>query len=262
MNTFPPANIHPDAKIAADVKVEAFATIQKDVEIGEGSWIGPNVVIFDGVRIGKNCKIYPGAVIGAAPQDLKYAGEATYVHIGDNVTVREYCTINRGTAAYGKTVVESDCLLMAYVHVAHDCHISEKCIISNGVNFAGHVQVGPHVIIGGLTAVQQFVRIGAHSFISGASKVRKDIPPYVKAARDPISYVGINHIGMERRGFSAETIQHIQEIYRYLFVKGWNITKAIEYIESDLPSSNVKKEIIDFVQSAEHGLMKGFNSLS
>ena len=244
MNTFPTANIHPEAKLASDVKVEAFATIHKDVEIGEGSWIGPNVVIFDGVRIGKNCKIVPGAVIGAAPQDLKYAGEETYVYIGDNVTVREFCTINKGTAAYGKTVVESDCLLMAYVHIAHDCHISEKCIISNGVNFAGHVQVGSNVIIGGLTAVQQFVRIGAHSFISGASKVRKDIPPYVKAARDPISYVGINHIGLERRGYSAETIQHIQEIYRYLYVKGWNISKAIEYIETSLPASEEKEEII------------------
>ncbi|MBT8191387.1 MAG: acyl-ACP--UDP-N-acetylglucosamine O-acyltransferase [Saprospiraceae bacterium] len=256
------ANIHPEAIIAENVVIEAFATIGKEVEIGEGSWIGPNAVIFSGSRVGQNCKIFPGAVIGADPQDLKYAGEETHVVIGDNVVVREYCTINRGTAAYGKTVVESNILLMAYVHVAHDCHIKSGCILSNAVNLAGHVIVNENTIIGGMTAIQQFVRIGQYCYIGGGSKVRKDIPPFVKAARDPISYVGVNRIGLDRNGFETDAISRIQDIYRCLYVKGWNITQAISHIASDMPGSPEKQIILDFINSSEGGIMRGFNSLS
>lgn len=262
MQASPLANIHPEAQIAEGVIVEPFATIAKNVVIGEGSWIGPNAVVFSGSTIGRNCKVFPGAVIGADPQDLKYAGEDTTVEIGDNVVIREYCTVNKGTIAYGKTVVESNILLMAYVHIAHDCHIKSGCILSNAVNLAGHVELNENVIIGGMTAIQQFVRIGAYSYVGGGSKVRKDIPPYVKAARDPISYVGINRIGLERKGFDAESIQRIQDIYRILYVKGWNITQAIDHISTELPGSPEKKSILDFIQNSKGGIMRGFNSLS
>ncbi len=262
MEVSPHSNIHPNARIADNVTIEPFASIHANVSIGEGSLISSNVVIYSGVTIGKNCKIFPGAVIGAEPQDLKYGGENTVVEIGDNVIIRECCTINKGTKASGKTIVESNCLLMAYVHIAHDCHVKNNCIIANGVNLAGHVVINDNVILGGLTLVQQFVRIGEHSYVSGGCKVRKDIPPFVKAARDPVSYVGINRIGLERKNFERIAIHRIQDIYRILYVKGWHITKAIEYIKSQLPDSQEKTEILDFVLKSERGLMKGFNSLS
>lgn len=262
MEVFPHSNIHPNATLCNNVTIEPYATIQEDVVIGDNVWIGPNVVIFSGTRIGNNCKVYPGAVIGAEPQDLKYKGEKTYVEIGDNVTIREFCTINRGTKAYGKTVVDSNCLLMAYVHVAHDCHISNNCILANGVNLAGHVTINSNVILGGLTAIQQFVRVGDYAYVSGASKVRKDIPPYVKAARDPLSYVGINRIGLERKQFSSEAIHRIQDIYRYLYVKGWNTSKAVDHIKKNIDDSPEKTLVLDFIASSERGLMKGFNSLA
>jgi len=254
--------IHPSAKVGHNVKIDAFASIHDNVSIGEGTWIGSNVVIYGGTTIGENCKVFPGAVIGADPQDLKYAGEETFVEIGNNTTIREYCTINKGTKAYGKTVIENNCLLMAYVHVAHDCHIKNHCIIANGVNFAGHVIVGSNVYIGGMTAVQQFVNIGCYSYVAGGSLVRKDVPPYVKAAREPISYVGINRIGLERRGFNTESVNRIQDLYRFLFVKGWNISKSIDYIKSELPDSEEKSNVLKFVENSEKGLMRGFQSLT
>lgn len=256
------SNIHPGAKIGKNVEVDAFASIHDGAIIGDGCWIGSNAVIFSGVTIGENCKIFPGAVIGADPQDLKYKGEDTFVEIGNNVTIREYCTINKGTIAYGKTVIEDNCLLMAYVHIAHDCHIKNDCIIANSVNFAGHVIVGSHVYIGGMVAIQQFVNIGGHSYVAGATLVRKDVPPYVKAAREPISYIGINRIGLERRGFPSESIHRIQEIYRYLYVKGWNTSKSLDHIKEQLPESDEKSEILQFIDNSEKGLMRGFSSLS
>lgn len=250
---------HPTAKIGKDVKIDPFAVIHENVEIGDGCWIGSNVSIFPGARIGKNVQIYPGAVISAVPQDLKFAGEETFTYIGDNTIIREYVTINRGTAAEGKTVVGSDNLLMAYVHVAHDCQVGSHCILANGVTLAGHITIHDYAIIGGLTAIHQFVHVGAHVMISGGSLVRKDVPPFVKAAHDPLAYVGVNSVGLRRRGFSNEAIATIQEIYRILFIRGINTTNAIHAIESEIPESAERNQILAFIKQASRGLMRGYS---
>ena len=199
----PLAYIHPDAKIAPTVVIEPFVSIDKNVEIGEGTRIGSNVTIMEGVRIGKNCTIFPGAVIGAIPQDLKFQGEDTLVIIGDNTTIRECVTIHRGTASKGKTVVGDNCLIMAYCHVAHDCVVGNHVIMSNATQLAGEVVIDDYAVIGGGSLVHQFTRIGAHAMLQGGSRVTKDVPPYVKAGRDPLSYAGVNSIGLRRRGFIA-----------------------------------------------------------
>ena len=211
---FPMTNIHPDAKIGKDVVIDSFTTIYKDVVIGDGTWIGPNVTIFNGARIGKNCKIFPGSVISAIPQDLKFDEEVTTAEIGDNSIIREYVTINRGTSDRNKTVVGKNCLLMAYVHVAHDCIVGNNCILANCVNLAGHVTLGDFVIIEGVVGVQQFVHIGEHSFIASGSNVRKNVPPYIKAARAPLTFAGVNSVGLRRRGFSTDAVIQIEDIYR------------------------------------------------
>jgi UDP-N-acetylglucosamine acyltransferase len=250
--------IHPDAKIGENVKIEAFVTIGADVVIGEGSWIGPNVSIMDGVRIGKNCKIFPGAIIGGIPQDLKFKGEHSTLEIGNNVIIREYCTLNRGTEASQKTVIEDNCLLMAYVHVAHDCHIRHNSILANNVNLAGHIDVGEYAVLGGLTAVHQFVKIGAHVMIGGGSLIGKDVPPYIKAARAPLSYAGVNSVGLRRRGFSNEQVHAIQDIYRILFVRGYNTSQALKRIREEIPASKEKERVLAFIDSSQRGLIKGF----
>ncbi len=254
----PLAYIHPQAKIARNVVIEPFCTIHQNVVIEEGTWIGSNVTIFEGARIGKNCKIYPGAVISGTPQDLKYNGEETEAIIGDNTVIRECVTISRGTNDKMKTVIGKNCLLMAYVHIAHDCIIGDNCILANSVQVAGHVHIDDYAIIGGATAVHQFVKVGAHVMISGGSLVRKDVPPYTKAAREPLSYSGINSIGLRRRGFSSEKIMEIQEIYRYLYLKGLNNSKAIELIELELSPSKERDEIVRFVRNSDRGVMKGY----
>ncbi|MFH2141588.1 MAG: acyl-ACP--UDP-N-acetylglucosamine O-acyltransferase [Bacteroidota bacterium] len=254
----PLAYVHPDAKIADNVVIEPFVTIEKDVEIGEGSCIGPNATIMEGARIGKNCRIFPGAVISAIPQDLKFDKEKTYVEIGNNTIIRECVTVNRGTKASGKTIIGDNCLIMAYSHIAHDCIIGNNCILANSSNLAGHVIIDDWAIIGGLTAIHQFAHIGPHVMISGGSLVRKDIPPFVKAAREPLSFVGINSIGLRRRGYSNEKINEIQEIYRYLYLKGFNNTQAIEYVEANMPATAERDEIILFVKSSSRGIMKGY----
>lgn len=258
----PLAFVHSQAKIANNVVIEPFVTIHKNVEIGEGSWIGSNVVIMEGARIGKNCKIYPGAVVSGTPQDLKYNGEETLTIIGNNVTIRECVTINRGTKASNQTAIGDNCLIMAYTHVAHDCIIGCNCILSNSTNLAGHVEVQDWAIIGGLTAVHQFVTIGAHSMISGGSLVRKDVPPFTKAAREPLSYVGINSIGLRRRGFSFDKIKEIQDIYRILYLRGLNTTQALDIIEREMPATIERDEIISFVQNAKRGIMKGYSRIN
>jgi UDP-N-acetylglucosamine acyltransferase len=255
----PLAYVHPQAKIADNVVIEPFVTIHKNVEIGEGTWIGSNVTIMEGARIGKNCRIFPGAVISAIPQDLKFDGEETTVEIGDNTTIREFVTINRGTKANNKTVVGNNCLLMAYVHVAHDCVIGNNCILANAANLAGHINISDFAIIGGLSAVHQFVNIGQHVMISGGSLVRKDVPPFTKAARDPLSFVGINSIGLRRRGFSSEKINEIQEIYRIIYLRKLNVSKAIAVIETEMPATPERDEIISFITSSSRGIMKGYN---
>ncbi len=256
----PLAYIHPQAKIADNVVVEPFAVIHKDVEIGEGTWIGSNVVIMDGARIGKNCRIFPGAVISGVPQDLKFAGEITTAEIGDNTTIRECVTINRGTKDKWKTVVGSNCLIQAYSHIAHDCTVGNNCIFSNSTTLAGHITIGDNVVLAGLVAIHQFVKVGSHAFVTGGSLVRKDVPPYVKAAREPLSYVGINSVGLRRRGFTSEQINEIQEIYRVLFVKNNNVTKALDIIEADFQATEIRDEIVDFIRNSNRGVMKGFGS--
>jgi UDP-N-acetylglucosamine acyltransferase len=256
----PLAYVHPQARIAKNVVIEPFVNIEKNVEIGEGTWIGSNVTIMEGARIGKNCRIFPGAVVAAIPQDLKYAGEDTLVRIGDNTTIREFVTINRGTKANMETVVGNNCLVMAYVHIAHDCIVGNNCILANAVTLAGHIVVEDYAFIGGVTAVHQFVNIGQHSMISGGSLVRKDVPPYTKAAREPLSYVGINSIGLRRRGFTSEKINEIQEIYRYIYLKGHNVSQALEMIEAMMPATAERDEIISFISSSARGIMRGYTA--
>lgn len=258
----PLAYVNPQAKVAKNVVIEPFVTIDKNVEIGEGTWIGPNVTIMEGAKIGKNCKIFPGAVISAAPQDLKYNGEETSVVIGDNTTIREFVTINRGTKANLETVVGNNCLLMAYVHVAHDCVIGNNCILANAATLAGHINIDDWAIIGGLSAVHQFVNIGAHTMISGGSLVRKDVPPFTKSAREPLSYVGINSIGLRRRGFSSEKIKEIQDIYRIIYLKGYNVTQAIDVIEAEMAATPERDEILSFISRSSRGIMKGYSKIS
>lgn len=253
----PLAYIHPEAKIAQNVTIDPFAIIHKDVEIGEGTWIGSHAVINEGARIGRNCKIFSGAVISSIPQDLKFNGEVTRTIIGDNTTIREYATISRGTEEHWKTEIGSGCLIMAYAHVAHDCRIGNHCILTNNVQMAGHVHMGDWAIIGGSSSVLQFTRIGAHAFISGGSLVRKDVPPFAKAAREPLTYVGINSTGIRRRGYTNERINEIQEVYRYLYLRGLNNNDALTQIELELPPSDERDEIVNFIRGSERGIMRG-----
>jgi len=253
------AYIHPDAKIGKGVVIEPFTSIYGDVEIGEGTWIGPNVVIMDGARIGKNCRIFPGAVISAVSQDLKYKGEYTTTHIGDNTTIRECVTIHKGTTDRNKTVIGNNCLLMAYVHVAHDCLIGNNVIIANSTQLAGHITIDDWVIIEGMVGTQQFVHIGEHAFIAGGSLVRKNVPPYVKAAREPLSYVGVNSVGLRRRGFSDQQIMNVEDIYRVVYVQNSNITTALKVADIELPSSEEKNTILDFIKGSTKGIMRGLS---
>lgn len=254
----PLAYVHPAAKIAPSVVIDPFVTIDQNVEIGEGTRIGSNVTIMEGARIGKNCTIFPGAVISAIPQDLKFRGEDTLAIIGDNTTIRECVTVNRGTAARGKTVVGNNCLLMACCHVAHDCIVGDNVIMSNATQLAGEVVVDNFAVIGGGTLVHQFCHIGPHVMIQGGALVNKDIPPYVKAAREPIAYAGVNSIGLRRRNFSNEQIREIQEIYRYLYLSGLNVSDAVERIEAELPATKERDEIILFVRNSKRGIIRGY----
>lgn len=250
--------VHSAAKIANNVVIEPFVTIHKNVEIGEGTWIGSNVTIMEGSRIGNNCKIFPGAVIGAVPQDLKFKGEETTAEIGNNTTIREFVTINRGTSAKGKTIVGSNCLLMAYVHIAHDCIVGDNVILVNGVNLGGEVIIDDYAIISANSLIHQFCRIGAHTMLAGNSLVGKDVPPYVKAARYPLSYAGVNSIGLRRRNFCNNKINAIQDIYRVIFSRGMNVSQSVAYIEAEMPASKERDEILLFNRNSKRGIIKGY----
>lgn len=254
----PLAYVHPDAKVADNVVIEPFVSIDHDVEIGEGTRIGSSVTILPGTRIGKNCNIFPGAVIGAVPQDLKFKGEYSTVEIGDNNTIREFVTINRGTSAKGKTVLGNNNLLMAYVHVAHDCKVGNNIILVNNVQLAGEVQVDDWAILGGMSAVHQFVRVGSHVMISGGSLVRKDVPPFIKAGREPLSYVGINSIGLRRRQYNNDKIREVQDIYRYIYQKGLNTAQAVEIIEAEMAATPERDEVLLFVKDSKRGIIRGY----
>ncbi|CAM4297578.1 acyl-ACP--UDP-N-acetylglucosamine O-acyltransferase [Gillisia hiemivivida] len=256
----PLAYVHPGAKIAKNVVIEPFTTIHNNVVIGEGTWIGSNVTIMEGARIGKNCSIFPGAVISAVPQDKKFNDEETTTEIGDNTTIRECVTINRGTKDRMKTVVGKNCWIMAYCHIAHDCIVGDNCIFSNNSTLAGHINVGDYVILAGMAAIQQYCSIGNHAFVTGGSMVRKDVPPFVKAGREPLSYVGINSIGLRRRGFNVEKIREIQDIYRILYQKNYNNSQAVAIIEAEMQATAERDEILEFIKNSQRGIMKGYFS--
>jgi len=256
----PLAYVHPGAKIAKNVVIEPFTTIHNNVVIGEGSWIGSNVTIMEGARIGKNVSIFPGAVISAVPQDKKFNDEETTTEIGDNTTIRECVTINRGTTDRMRTVIGKNCWIMAYCHIAHDCVVGDNCIFSNNSTLAGHINVGDYVVLAGMAAVQQFCSIGNHAFVTGGSMVRKDVPPFVKAGREPLSYVGINSIGLRRRGFSTEKIREIQDIYRILYQKNYNNSQAVAIIEAEMQATAERDEILEFIKNSQRGIMKGYFS--
>ena len=252
------SNIHPEAVIGKNVTISPFVTIEKNVIIGDNTYIHPNVVIMSGARIGSNCRIFPGAVIAAIPQDLKFQGEETTVEIGNNTTIRECVTINRGTASKGKTIVGSDCLLMAYSHVAHDCVLKDFVILGNTTQLAGEVEVDDYAILSGGTLVHQFSKIGIHAMSQGGSRVSKDVPPYIIVGRDPITYSGINIVGLRRRGFDNEKISAIQEIYRILYQSGMNNKEAVKHIEENIPDSVEKEIIITFIANSQRGIVRGY----
>src|SRR5690554_43017 len=254
----PLAYVHPDAKVADNVVIEPFVSIDRDVVIGEGTRIGSSVTILSGTRIGKNCNIFPGAVIGAIPQDLKYRGEYTTVEIGDNNTIREYVTINKGTSSKGKTLIGNNNLMMAYVHIAHDCVVGNNIILGNNTQLAGEVIIDDWAIISGMTGIHQFCHVGSHVMVGGGSLVRKDVPPFIKAGREPLSYVGINSIGLRRRNFTNEKIREIQDIYRYIYQKGLNTAQAAEIIEAEMPASQERDEVLLFVKDSKRGIIRGY----
>jgi UDP-N-acetylglucosamine acyltransferase len=251
--------VHSNAKIAKNVVIEPFTTIDKNVVIGEGTWIGPNVTIMEGARIGKNCNIFPGAVISAVPQDLKFNGENTTAEIGDNTTIRECVTINRGTNSRGKTSIGSNCLIMAYSHVAHDCIVGDYCIFSNNSTLAGHVTVGQKVILSGFTAVHQFCTLGEYAFVAGGSLVRKDVPPFIKVGREPLAYAGVNSVGLSRNNFSDEQIKQIQTVYRTVFQSNLNTNQALAVLENEVEESEEKSKIVEFLKKSERGIVKGYS---
>lgn len=251
------ANISKDAQLGANVVVESFSTIYENVIIGEGTKIHPNVTIYPGTRIGKNCEIFPGAVIGVKPQDLKFEGEETTVEIGDNTVIRECVTIHRGTKDRWKTTIGSNCLLMTYVHIAHDCEIGNNVILASFVGLAGHNIIEDYAILEGKVGTQQFMRIGTHAFVAGGSLVRKNIPPYVKAAREPLGFAGVNSVGLRRRGFSDENVKEIEDIYRILFVQNNTISKGIQCVIEQIPESPTRKRILDFIAESDKGIIRG-----
>ena len=254
----PFAYIHPAAKIHPSVVIDPFVSIDQNGEIGEGTHIGSNVTIMEGARIGKHCNIFPGAVISGIPQDLKFNGEETTAEIGDYTTIRECVTVNRGTASRGKTTVGSRCLIMAYSHIAHDCKIGDNVIMSNATQVAGEVVVDNFAVIGGGTLIHQFCHLGEHVMIQGGAHINKDIPPFVKAGRDPIAFTGINSIGLRRRNFNNDQIRDIQEIYRYLYLSRLNVSDAVDRIEAELPATPERDLIIEFIRNSKRGIVRGY----
>lgn len=253
----PLAVIHPEAKIGQQVRIDPFAVIENDVIIGDNCTIYPHVTILSGSRIGNNCTIFPGAVIAGVPQDLKFAGESTTAEIGNNTTIRECVTINRGTASKGKTVVGSHCLIMAYSHIAHDCELKDNIILGNASQIAGEVEIDDYAIISGGSLVHQFTRISKHVMIQGGSRIGKDIPPYTLIGRDPIVYCGINIVGLRRRGFTNEQVFLIQDIYRTLYTRGLNNTEALKCIETEYEPSEEREFILEFIKSSKRGIVRG-----
>ena len=252
------SSVHPEAIIGKNVSVGAFAVIDKNAVIGDDTCIYPHAVILEGARIGKNCRIFPGAVLSGIPQDLKFNGEETICEIGDNTTIRECATVNRGTAAKGKTIVGNNCLLMAYTHIAHDCILKDYVILGNATQLAGEVEVDDYAILSGGTLVHQFCRIGKYAMLQGGSRTSKDIPPYIIAGREPLTFSGVNIVGLRRRQFTTEQISGIQEIYRTLYQSGMNNSAAVKYMEDNLPDNPEKEEVIRFIVDSQRGILRGY----
>lgn len=252
----PLAYIHPEAQIGENVEIGPFVYIDKNVVIGDNNIIMPNANILYGARIGNNNRIFPGAVIGAIPQDLKFKGEETTAEIGDNNTIRENVTINRGTAAKGKTVVGSNNLLMEGVHVAHDAIVGNGCIIGNSTKFAGEIIIDDYSIISASVLMHQFCRVGGYGMIQGGSRFSKDIPPFIIAGRDPIAYCGINIVGLRRRGFSNELIENIHNAYRIIYNSGKNTAEALEQVKQEVPMSKEIEYIISFIENSQRGIIR------
>lgn len=258
-NISPLASVSPDAVIGSGVTIEPFVFVDSDVEIGDGTRLHSGAKVLSGARIGKNCRIHAGAVISGEPQDLKFRGEKTTAVIGDNTIIRECATVNRGTASRGTTIVGSNCLIMAYSHVAHDCIVGNRVIISNASQIAGEVQIDDHAVIGGGSLIHQFCHIGAHVMMQGGSLVNKDVPPYIVCARNPISYAGINVVGLRRRGFTADKIAQLQEIYRIIFSSDMNTSDAVIHVEQNIPESDLRDIVLDFIKDSKRGILKGNN---
>ncbi len=252
----PTALVSPKAQLGENVSVGPFAVIEEDVVIGDGTQVGSHVLIHSGSRIGKKCRIFKGAVVGTDPQDLKFAGEKTTLEIGDNTTIREFCTLNRGTTHRMKTTIGSNCLLMAYVHVAHDCDIGDNVILANAVNMAGHVVIEPFAAVGGMSPIHQFVRVGRYSFVGGGLRVSKDIPPYILAAGDPVQFAGINRVGLSRKGFSSDTMNEIRRAYKILYRSGLNISQALQKLKEEESPIPEVRNIIEFIEKSERGIIK------
>jgi len=251
------AQVSAKVTIAENVVIDSFTVIHEDVVIGKGTHVHPNVVIYPGTRIGENCEIFPGAVIGVIPQDLKFDGEYTTVEIGNNTKIRECVTIHRGTSDKLKTSIGDNCLLMTYVHVAHDCIIGNNVILASYTGLSGHVKIDDFAILEGKVAAQQFVHIGKHAFIAGATLVRKDVPPFIKAAREPITFAGVNSVGLRRKGYSDSEIKEVEDIYRILYVQNANMSKGIAVIKEMMPDSNLMKEIVGFIEASDKGVVRG-----
>lgn len=256
MNISPLACVSENALIGKDVKIGPFVTIDENVVIGDCTIIDCNAVIHSGARIGNNCHIHSGAVVSDIPQDLKFKGEDSLTIIGDNTSIREFVTIHRGTASKGKTVIGDNCLIMAYCHVAHDCELGNNVIMSNQVQLAGEVVVGDYAVLGGGALVHQFTHIGKHVMLQGGSLVNKDLPPYIMAGRYPISYEGVNSVGLHRRGFSEEQINKIQQVYRVLYLSRLNNTEALAKVIAEVPQSPERDEIVNFVKASKRGIVR------
>ena len=255
INIHPSAIINPKAQIGENVKVGPFVIIENDVVIGDGTEIKSSAVIKSGARIGKECRIFQSAVISEIPQDLKFSGEKTLLEIGDRTTVREFCTLNRGTSELGKSSIGNDCLLMAYVHVAHDCVIGDKTILANGVQLAGHVSIGYHVTIGGMTPIHQFCNVGDHAFVGGGYRVVQDVPPYILASGEPLKFAGVNNVGLRRRGFSSESRMNIKRVYKQIFYSAMNMSESIKEIKSNIKQTEEVKIILNFIENSNRGLI-------
>lgn len=249
--------IDKEAVIGKNVVVGNFSTIERDVTIGDGTWIGNNVTILNGTKIGENCQIHSNSVLGGIPQDLKFEGEYSVLEIGDNNIIREFVTINRGTKSKRITSIGNSNLIMASVHIGHDCFIGNNCIIGFNAGIAGEVQIGNWVNISGLTAIHQFSKIGDHTMTSGLSRIVKDIPPFITAAHEPLRYAGLNTIGLRRRGFDSEKISELKSIYQIVFEKGKNTSAALEIIERDFEATIERNQILDFIKCSERGILKG-----